>query len=175
MEQAKQTDLNLLMSGNALFLFKPVTDMISQTDTNMEQIIFPGGLMQRGTGFHHMPGAVKFMTFQQVCPAVPGFFYRKIGIQITIFLLAAAYERYQFIHPFRQFMIRFQKQGIGSRFQPFSHVTVLKDHSVECSGFFTCSHAKIADGVRFFCFRHFIPQDFFHIRNGHVCYKFLAR
>ena len=98
---------------------------------------------------------------------------RKVGIDITIFLLCFSYKVYCVISKFFKYLIRFIGEGVGNGFKPFGKVGILKYPAVKCTFFKSCSNFKVVDTVAWLCVSYFIVEcfplvrdDFFSDKSG---------
>ena len=110
---------------------KHAIDVVGEAADDIQQTTFAGGLEEGDTRFNHVPGAVQFVAFGEVGPALLWRFDREICIQIAIFTLGGRDQFNHLIGGFFQPGVRLLTQRPGHRLQPFRHVAVLKDHAVE--------------------------------------------
>ena len=120
-----------------------------------------------------MSCGVKFMSLFEVTILLARMQDRKVGIDITIFLLCFSYKVYCVISKFFKCLIRFIGEGVGNGFKPFGKVGILKYPAVKCTFFKSCSNFKVVDTVAWLCVSYFIVEcfplvrdDFFSDKSG---------
>lgn len=120
-----------------------------------------------------MSRGVKFMSLFEVAILLARMQDRKVGIDITIFLLCFSYKVYCIISKFFKCLIRFIGEGVGNGFKPFGKVGILKYPAVKCTFFKSCSNFKVVDTVAWLCVSYFIVEcfplvrdDFFSDKSG---------
>ncbi len=147
---------------------KHAVDMVRQPAHHVQQAALSGSLEIRHARFNHMSGAVQFVAFRQIGPALLGGFHREIGIEITIFALRRRDQFNHLVGGFFQFSIRLLAQGPCHGFEPFRHVTVLKYHPVKLPLFQTGRDAEVGDGVAGFGLCHAVVKRLPLVRDHHV-------
>ncbi|SAF31412.1 Uncharacterised protein [Enterobacter ludwigii] len=139
--------VKLLLAGA-----KDPVDMVRQFAYHIQQTAFSGPLKIGHASFNHMSGAVQFVAFGKVRPALTGCFHREVGVEIAIVTLRRRNQLNYLIGGFFAFRVGLLAQRPRDGFQPFRHVAVLKHHSIELPLFQPCRNAEVGDGVTRFGF-----------------------
>ena len=177
-EQTHERQLDLRMSGiprRSLF-DEMLVDMIRHAAHDLQKPCLAGALRVGNCRLDHMSRTVQFMRLVKIRPPLIRLLDGKIGIQIPVLMLCAADQLYDLIAALLQLRIRILRQRVGSSFQPFRHVAVLKYHTVEFTVAAACAqllrrHAEILDAVAFLCSLDAVVQRVLLIRKHHILHQ----
>ncbi len=157
----------------------------SRTEAPVDSVCNPAGDVQELTlarslpvayaCLNHVTLAVKLMRFLQILPAALRMFQNKVGIQVSVVKLGFPDRINHAVHSGFQRRIGADRQRIGSRFNPFAHVAVLKNSPVKFSFGFSCCNPKILKRMAFFNAGNPVVQDLFLIRNCNLNHSILNR
>ena len=173
--KAQERKLDLFMAGDSpgLSFSEAMVNMVSHPAHDIQQVSLARCLIICDGSFYHMSGAVQFVAVMKILPAVLRLLDGEIGVQITVFLLGSADQCNDVVSTFFQCRVGAERQGVCHGFQPFCHVTVLKDHAVIFAVGLSGSDPEIFNGMALLHIRKLIFQDLFLIGDHGVFDKVL--
>ena len=152
------TGISLLLTGSGA---EYRADVVGITGEGVDKLPVPGGVKMGNRGFHQVAGAVKFVAFKQMLPAVFRFDAGVVGVEVAIRLLSGDDQVDETVELFRQSLVlRVKFDHVGHPLEHLGEVGVEKTvrlirharlpvepETVDAAGFPTPRHRRGNGGV----------------------------